>query len=374
MSNIKKVIVNGRERHISGFKKQAYDIRDTLYHFRSTPALVGAANVTSYNLLQYNLPVVDQLTIGSCASCAFTGIAGINENVAKKIKTQKPIEAGYPQATLTPNITSKVQLSTDGKTLSFSGTITNFITPQPVPVTTTQTPVTTPAPVHTTTPVPVTTQAPITTPAPTPAPTAPILASRLYEYYNARALEGTTNEDSGSTIRDVIKAAAQYGVAHESLWPYDITKFEVKPPQSVYNEAASHLVVSYHSIADGDLASIKAAILSNYGVEFGFSVYDSFLSDTVANTGIVPMPNINTETLQGGHGVCAIGFDDVTQMFLIRNSWGTEWGLLQTGSKAPIFGGVSLTAPGYFLMPYAYVGNTSLASDFWVVVSNVLNS
>ena len=358
MSNIKKVIIKGRERHISGFKKQQFDIRDSLFHFKSNPALAGAASVKSANLLQYNLPIVDQGELGSCVANAFAGLVGINENVAKKSKTQKSTESEEPKATLAPIISSVVQLSADGKTLSFSGTITNFITPVPV---------TTPAPVTTT-------KAPITTPAPTPVPTAPILASRLYEYYNARSLEGTTSEDSGATIRDTIKAAAQYGVAHETLWPYDITKFAVKPPQSVYSEAASHLVASYHSIADGDLASIKAAILSNYGVEFGFSVYDSFLSDNVANTGIAPMPNINTETLQGGHAVVIVGFDDVTQMFLIRNSWGSGWGLLQTGSKASIFGGVSLTAPGYFLMPYAYVANTSLASDFWVVVSNVLNS
>jgi C1A family cysteine protease len=216
--------------------------------------------------------------------------------------------------------------------------------------------------------------APTPSPTPSPTPTAPILASRLFEYYNARLLEGTTSEDSGATIRDTITAAVKYGVANESLWAYDVTKFTVKPPQAAYTEAALHLVTSYHSIANGDLASIKAAIIAGYGVEFGFDVYSSFLSDAVANTGIVPVPNTQTETLEGGHAVVIVGFDDTTQMFLVRNSWGTDWGLLQTGNAAPKFGGQPITAPGYFLMPYAYVGNTSLSSDFWVVVSNVLNS
>ncbi|MBF0554407.1 MAG: C1 family peptidase [Nitrospirae bacterium] len=335
---IKKVEVKGKLRHLSGFKKQEADPRDFL--FRSSPELTGASVVTSANLLQNNLPIVDQGELGSCTANALAGLVGINEVTSWK-KVQQV------RTNPVPTVVSMVILSPDGKTLEVISTIKNFIVPVP-----------TPAPA----------------PAPTPTPSSPILASRLYEYYNARFIEGTVSEDSGATIRDTIKAAAQYGVAHESLWPYNIAQFAVKPPQSVYSEAAMHLIASYHSINDGDLSSIKAAIISGFGVEFGFNVYSSFLSDAVANTGIVPLPNVSAEALEGGHAVVIVGFDDATQNFLVRNSWGIDWGLLQTGTSAPIFNSSRLTAPGYFLMPYSYVGNLSLASDFWVVVSNVLNS
>jgi C1A family cysteine protease len=73
------------------------------------------------------------------------------------------------------------------------------------------------------------------------------------------------------------------------------------------------------------------------------------MSDEVARTGVVPMPQPN-ETVQGGHCVAAVGYDDSKQCFIARNSWGTGWG-----------------QNGYFLMPYAYLIDTQLAADFWTI-------
>ena len=28
----------------------------------------------------------------------------------------------------------------------------------------------------------------------------------------------------------------------------------------------------------------------------------------------------------GGHAVCAVGYDDFQQCFIVRNSWGEDWG------------------------------------------------
>ena len=49
--------------------------------------------------------------------------------------------------------------------------------------------------------------------------------SRLFLYYNERALEGTVSTDSGAQIRDGIKSVASQGDCPESIWPYDVTKF-----------------------------------------------------------------------------------------------------------------------------------------------------
>ena len=48
----------------------------------------------------------------------------------------------------------------------------------------------------------------------------------------------------------------------------------------------------------------------------------------------------------------AVGYDDAAQRFLVRNSWGNGWG--QAGSST---------------MPYAYLTERNLSSDFWTLRS-----
>jgi C1A family cysteine protease len=175
------------------------------------------------------------------------------------------------------------------------------------------------------------------------------MPSRLFVYYNERVIEGTVNEDSGAEIRDGIKTIAQTGVCLEKTWPYVISKFTKKPVKKAYTEATKHTAVTYKRIAQS-LNALKTVLgIDKLPVVFGFSVYESFESDEVAKTGIVPMPD-KSEQLLGGHAVVLCGYDDTTKRFLVRNSWGENWG-----------------QAGYFTLPYEYVTDPNLASDFWVV-------
>ena len=172
--------------------------------------------------------------------------------------------------------------------------------------------------------------------------------SRLFIYYNERVMEGTVDEDAGAMIRDGIKSVAKQGAPHETLWPYTLTKFRVKPPPAVYTDARKHAAVLYQRVSQ-DLAQMRGCLASGYPFVVGFSVYESFESAAVAKSGRVPMPK-TTERMVGGHAVLAIGYDHAAKRFLMRNSWGTGWG------KA-----------GYFTMPYAYLLDSNLSDDFWVI-------
>ena len=172
--------------------------------------------------------------------------------------------------------------------------------------------------------------------------------SRLFIYYNERAIEGTINTDSGAQIRDGIKSVASQGVCPETDWPYDISKFAVPPPQQDYTAALANRVVSYSRLVQ-NLNLLKGCLASGYPFVFGFTVYENFESQAVAQNGIVPMP-APSEKVVGGHAVLAVGYDDQTQRFLVRNSWGTGWGM-----------------NGYFSMPYGYVTDANLADDLWTV-------
>lgn len=178
--------------------------------------------------------------------------------------------------------------------------------------------------------------------------TPDFIPSRLFIYYNKRVIEHTVKSDSGAMIRDGIKSVAKQGDCPETEWPYDITKFTDKPPTKCYKDARKYKAVQYQRLVQ-NVNQMKGCLASGYPFVFGFTVYDSFESQQVAQTGEVPMPG-STEQVLGGHCVLAVGYDDSQQRFIIRNSWGANWGI-----------------QGYGTMPYAYLSDSNLASDFWTI-------
>jgi len=152
--------------------------------------------------------------------------------------------------------------------------------------------------------------------------------SRLFFYYNERVVENTVNEDSGADVDDGLKYTIKYGVCDESLWPYNISKFEEKPTQEAFDDALNHKIKSFHNIPQGRsiVEHMKQTIVEQLPVLIGIAIYDSFETSVVAHTGIVPMPNTQSETLLGGHEMAVIGFDDNTGMFKVVNSWSSTFG------------------------------------------------
>src|SRR5205814_4180613 len=69
--------------------------------------------------------------------------------------------------------------------------------------------------------------------------------SRLFIYYNERAIEGTVDEDAGAMLRDGIKSVAKQGAPHHELWEYDPKKFRTKPSAAAYRDAKKHAAVLY---------------------------------------------------------------------------------------------------------------------------------
>jgi len=174
--------------------------------------------------------------------------------------------------------------------------------------------------------------------------------SRLFIYYNERLLEGTVKTDSGAELRDGIKTLIKQGVCPETEWPYNVKKFAKKPCKKCYRDALKNEVIQYLAVTQIE-NQLKGCLAAGYPYVFGFTVYSSFMADQVAQTGIMPMPGANDSVL-GGHAVMAAGYSDADKWYIIRNSWGENWG-----------------DKGYFYMPYDYMHNNNLCADFWTIRS-----
>lgn len=185
--------------------------------------------------------------------------------------------------------------------------------------------------------------------------------SRLFIYYNERRIEGDIGTDRGAAIRDGLKSVSRQGVCAEAEWPYVPTEAISEggpwpvgavpaelPPAACYTDALTNTIASYRRVVRS-LPQLKGCLAHGYPFVLGFTVYESFESAKVAADGAVPLPGPG-ERVKGGHAVLVVGYDDDEQRFTCRNSWGPGWG-----------------DGGYFTLPYAYLTDRGLASDFWTI-------
>ncbi|MCX8958438.1 peptidase [Erwinia psidii] len=187
------------------------------------------------------------------------------------------------------------------------------------------------------------------------------IPSRLFIYYNERVIEGSVDYDSGAMLRDGIKTLHKVGVCPEERWPYDDTSSahdggafpaeapaRKKPNAACYQEASGYVITHYERVHQ-DLTHLKTCLAGGTPFVFGFIVYDNWMNNTHPPATQIPMPGKEDKPV-GGHAVLCVGYDDSTQLFRIRNSWGED-----VGDR------------GYFFIPYDYLTRHQLASDFWVI-------
>jgi hypothetical protein len=173
--------------------------------------------------------------------------------------------------------------------------------------------------------------------------------SRLYLYYYARAIRGNQAVDSGSSVTDSVTVISTRGLSQESVYPYNISDFNIVPSGEADADASNHRGIDTQSLINTP-GSLKGALAAGYPIPIGFTAYQSIMSADVMRTGIVPVPDLRTDQVVGGHCVVLWGYDDVKQWYIMRNSWGASRG-----------------DNGYFYMPYAIIHDPSMTWDPWVI-------
>jgi C1A family cysteine protease len=174
--------------------------------------------------------------------------------------------------------------------------------------------------------------------------------SRLFIYLNERKMEGTIDQDAGAEIHDGIQILIKLGCCFESLWPYDTSKFKVIPPQEVYDQAKCNVITDYFALQSFE--DVLNCLASGFPVVFGTQVFESFESEDVASSGMVPDPTAYDDCV-GGHCMKAVGYDDNRKLVIVANSWGTGWG-----------------DKGYCYISYQYF--QEYANDMWKITADTL--
>ena len=188
--------------------------------------------------------------------------------------------------------------------------------------------------------------------------------SEAFLYYNARNLDTaadiSVNTDTGSRFLPAMQSLQQFGISLEKFCPYNDSIYDQKPSEEAYQDAANRKLLKALNV-NRTIDDIKSALADGYPIAISLNLCSGFKNMT---SGFIPTPseteiaelmsddNINKDK-NSKHTMVITGFSDELQMFVLRNSWGAEWG-----------------DNGYCYVPYSYIGNEQLC-DFSCIITEV---
>lgn len=136
----------------------------------------------------------------------------------------------------------------------------------------------------------------------------------------------------GSYAYDELQALVDYGTVRESIFPY-------RPDFLAYAEDDDHLLdyhwdapriefAGWHRLPVNDIATMKEAIRRFGALDAGVSVNRQFMTYSGGVFSSEPTaPNNYLEYYsRSNHAIALVGWDDDRQAWILRNSWGEDWG------------------------------------------------
>lgn len=178
--------------------------------------------------------------------------------------------------------------------------------------------------------------------------------SRLFLYYNARRMSDREAVDSGTSMEHAMAAYMAHGACLEEQWPYDHARWSLKPPENLYSASLAFSHYGMGALQFGRVApdhTRKALLSAGYPIVFGMGVPEELMMKTGAATGYMPPPKDNKwEDPSGAHAMLIVGFDDAKRAWIVRNSWGTDWGV-----------------HGHVFIDYDVLDHYAIRNGFWTL-------
>ena len=150
----------------------------------------------------------------------------------------------------------------------------------------------------------------------------PLSPRYVYEY--ARKIDGSSPDSEGTTLVAATKTLVSKGICEEKFWPY-VAQNPGKP------DSKADLNASRYKIQPGWARITNEKELRHYLNEYGPTligvvVYNNWYRE---KNGHIPNPTLWERYINGalgGHAICLVGYDDKTQEYKFKNSWGSDWG------------------------------------------------
>jgi len=176
-----------------------------------------------------------------------------------------------------------------------------------------------------------------------------IRLSPRFVYSLCKKFDGAPSEE-GTYPRVAMKVLLNYGVCHDSFWPYSPHQKDL-PHKNADKDAGRFRIKAYARLKP--LMEMKRSLVVNGPFLAGIKVFSSWFNKKVQKTGFIPMPKRN-EAFMGGHAVCVVGYDDIRGFLKFKNSWGARW-----------------ADKGYGYLPYEYM--KKYCSDAWSATDLIEN-
>jgi C1A family cysteine protease len=143
-----------------------------------------------------------------------------------------------------------------------------------------------------------------------------------YLFYHSVERTPGKNPADGTTMAAAAGALADEGQPVEAAWPYSPVQVTPWTPPAI--TAALHK----RRMVLGSLGfdNIAATVDAGHLVVLGVIITDAFFRPDALGR----VADVSPDLERGGHAVLAVGHGahaDGTPMILIRNSWGTAWGI-----------------------------------------------
>lgn len=174
--------------------------------------------------------------------------------------------------------------------------------------------------------------------------------SRLFVYFNTRRLRGDTENDTGAMIAECMAALLAYGAPPEELWPYsDSDRWTEQPADTIYQQAKIDMTLQYSQLRSD--ASILSALAQGFPVCFGIFLPEKAYASASQSGQIAQLRagDWQAHTI-GGHAMLLVGYDLLRSHYIVRNSWGTDYG-----------------DQGYLYIPFDLMQRAGHPDSFWVV-------